>query len=107
MGSTTSGANPHSMDGKMVTKKPDMYANIHAKQERIKNGSGEKMRKAGKPGAPGGDAFKQSEKTESKTKKAPAKKTPAKKAAAKKAPAKKSAAKKAQAKKAAAKKTSA
>ena len=91
----------------MATKKPGLYANIHAKQERIKNGSGEKMRKAGKPGAPGGDAFKQSEKTENKTKKAPAKKAPAKKAAAKKAPAKKAPAKKSAAKKASAKKVAA
>lgn len=40
-----------------------LYANIHAKQERIKNGSGEKMRKVGSEGAPTKDAFKQSAKT--------------------------------------------
>ena len=68
----------------MATKKPGLYANIHAKQERIKNGSGEKMRKPGKPGAPNADAFKQSEKTASKANKAPAKKSPVKKTAAKK-----------------------
>jgi hypothetical protein len=35
----------------MATKK-GLYANIHAKQERIKAGSGEKMRKVGEKGAP-------------------------------------------------------
>jgi hypothetical protein len=43
--------------------KPGLYANILAKQERIKNGSGEKMRKPGTEGAPTADAFKQSAKT--------------------------------------------
>jgi hypothetical protein len=42
---------------------PGLYANILAKQERIKNGSGEKMRKPGTEGAPTADAFKQSAKT--------------------------------------------
>jgi hypothetical protein len=40
-----------------------LYANIHAKQERIKAGSGEKMRKVGTAGAPTAKAFKQSAKT--------------------------------------------
>ena len=40
-----------------------LYANIHAKQERIAHGSGEKMRKPGSPGAPTADAFKQAAKT--------------------------------------------
>ena len=40
-----------------------LYANIHAKQERIKHGSGEKMRKPGSPSAPTAEAFKQSAKT--------------------------------------------
>jgi hypothetical protein len=43
--------------------KPGLYANIHAKQERIKHGSGEKMRKPGSKGAPTADAFKESAKT--------------------------------------------
>ena len=43
--------------------KSGLYANLHAKQERIKNGSGEKMRKVGAKGAPTADAFKQSAKT--------------------------------------------
>ena len=32
--------------------KPGLYANIHAKQERIDNGSGETMRNVGDKGAP-------------------------------------------------------
>lgn len=51
---------------KRAAKKADgggLYANIHAKQERIKHGSGEKMRKPGSKGAPTSDAFVQSAKT--------------------------------------------
>ena len=40
-----------------------LYANIHAKRERIAEGSGEKMRKVGSAGAPTAQAFKQSAKT--------------------------------------------
>ena len=40
-----------------------LYANIHAKRERIKAGSGEKMRKPGAKGAPTAAAFKQAAKT--------------------------------------------
>ncbi len=43
--------------------KPGLYANIHAKRERIKAGSGEKMRKPGAKGAPTAKAFKESAKT--------------------------------------------
>jgi hypothetical protein len=43
--------------------KPGLYANIHAKRLRIKNGSGEKMRKAGSSGAPTGAQFKKAAKT--------------------------------------------
>jgi hypothetical protein len=43
--------------------KPGLYANIHAKRERIKKGSGEKMRKPGTKGAPTAKAFKQAAKT--------------------------------------------
>lgn len=43
--------------------KQGLYANIHAKRERIKAGSGEKMRKPGTKGAPTNKAFKQSAKT--------------------------------------------
>jgi hypothetical protein len=43
--------------------KNGLYANIHAKRERIAKGSGEKMRKVGSEGAPTAEAFKQSAKT--------------------------------------------
>ena len=45
-----------------------LYANIHAKQERIKNGSGEKMKKPGTKGAPTKDDFTKSAKTAKKAK---------------------------------------
>jgi hypothetical protein len=48
--------------------KPGLYANIHAKQERIKHGSGEKMRKPGSAGAPTAEAFRESAKTVKKAK---------------------------------------
>ena len=65
-------------------KKPGLYANIHAKQERIAHGSAEKMRKPGSAGAPSEASFKAAKKTE----KAPGKtsgKTTGKKAPAKRA----------------------
>jgi len=43
--------------------KPGLYANIHKKRERIAEGSGEKMRKPGSPGAPTDAAFKKAAKT--------------------------------------------
>ena len=46
--------------------KNGLYANIHAKRERIKAGSGEKMRKPGVKGAPTAKAFKESAKTRKK-----------------------------------------
>jgi hypothetical protein len=45
-----------------------LYAAIHAKRERIKAGSGEKMRKPGTKGAPTAAAFKASAKTAKKAK---------------------------------------
>ena len=45
-----------------------LYANIHAKRERIKAGSGEKMRKPSAKGAPTASAFKASAKTAKKRK---------------------------------------
>ncbi|MEO5843234.1 MAG: hypothetical protein ABIQ33_00170 [Caldimonas sp.] len=54
-----------------TAKKPGLYANIHAKQERIAEGSGEKMRRAGSAGAPSATSFKAAAKT---TKAAKAKK---------------------------------
>ena len=44
-------------------KEGGLYANIHAKQQRIAEGSGEKMRKPGSAGAPTAKAFKESAKT--------------------------------------------
>jgi hypothetical protein len=43
--------------------KQGLYANIHAKQERIKAGSKEKMRKPGSKGAPSAADFKAAAKT--------------------------------------------
>jgi hypothetical protein len=48
--------------------KPGLYANIHAKRERIKEGSKEKLRKPGTKGAPTAKDFKQSAKTAKKGK---------------------------------------
>ena len=46
--------------------KQGLYANINAKQERIKAGSKEKMRKVGSKGAPTEAAFKAAAKTQRK-----------------------------------------
>jgi hypothetical protein len=43
--------------------KNGLYANIHAKRERIAAGSGEKMKKAGAKGAPSAQDFKDAAKT--------------------------------------------
>lgn len=43
--------------------KPGLWANIAAKRERIKAGSGERMRKPGTKGAPTAKAFRESAKT--------------------------------------------
>ena len=43
--------------------KPGLYANVNAKQERIKAGSGEKMNKVGSKAAPSAKDFKQAAKT--------------------------------------------
>ena len=49
--------------GKSSKKKPGLYANIHAKQERIAHGSGETMKKAGEEGRPTSGDFKKAAKT--------------------------------------------
>jgi hypothetical protein len=49
--------------------KAGLYANINAKQERIKAGSKEKMRKPGTKGAPSAADFKAAAKTAKKPKK--------------------------------------
>ena len=46
-----------------MATKPGLYSNIAAKRERIKAGSGEKMRKPGTTGAPTAKAFRESAKT--------------------------------------------
>jgi hypothetical protein len=46
----------------MATKK-GLYANIHAKRQRIAAGSGEKMREAGAKGAPSAEDFRKSART--------------------------------------------
>ena len=51
-----------------MATKPGLYANINAKQDRIKNGSGEEMRKVGSKGAPSAQDFKESAKTAKKKK---------------------------------------
>jgi hypothetical protein len=53
--------------GKQIMK-PGLYANIHAKRKRIKEGSKEKMRKPGSKGAPTAKQFKQAAKTAKKKK---------------------------------------
>ena len=58
-------ANPYSqsrLESKVKTK-PGLYANIHAKQARIKAGSGEKMNKVGSKAAPSAADFKLAAKT--------------------------------------------
>ncbi len=52
---------------KKPAKKRGLYANIKAKRDRIKAGSGEKMRKPGAKGAPTAKAFKKAEKTAKKS----------------------------------------
>ena len=51
-----------------MSKKKGLWANIHAKRERIKRGSGERMRKPGTKGAPTAKQFKEAAKTAKKTK---------------------------------------
>jgi hypothetical protein len=51
------------MEVLIMHKKPGLYANINAKQERIKAGSGEKMNKPGSKAAPSAKDFKDSAKT--------------------------------------------
>jgi hypothetical protein len=47
----------------VTARKNGLYANIHAKQERIAHGSGEHMREPGTDGAPSEEDFRKSEKT--------------------------------------------
>jgi hypothetical protein len=50
----------------IIRKAKGLYANIHAKRQRIAEGSGEKMRKPGQKGAPSAKDFKDSAKTRKK-----------------------------------------
>jgi hypothetical protein len=43
--------------------KAGLYANIHKKRERIRKGSGEKMRTPGAKGAPKASAFRKAKRT--------------------------------------------
>jgi signal recognition particle GTPase len=52
-----------SMTDRIRSLKKGLYANIHAKRRRIANGSGEKMRQPGDPGAPSAKDFANSKKT--------------------------------------------
>ena len=58
----------HYVNGNANMAKRGLYANIHAKRMRIKQGSGEKMRKPGSPGAPTAANFKRAAKTAKKPK---------------------------------------
>ena len=62
--------NPYSQSRLVDTMatKPGLYANIHAKQARIKAGSGEKMNKVGSKAAPSAADFKLAAKTAKKPK---------------------------------------
>ena len=51
----------------MTAKKPGLYANIHAKQQRIAKGSDEHMNKSGSKEAPSDKDFNKAAKTEKKT----------------------------------------
>ena len=52
-----------------MATKPGLYANIHAKQERIAAGSNERMARKGEAGRPSTAAFKAAAKTAKKPKK--------------------------------------
>jgi hypothetical protein len=58
------------MEVLIMATKPGLYANINAKRERIKAGSGEKMNKPGSKAAPSAKDFKESAKTAKPAKKA-------------------------------------
>lgn len=49
------------LDSDLLEGKRGLWDNIHAKRERIKNGSGERMRKPGEKGAPTAAALKQAQ----------------------------------------------
>ena len=65
LGKKDGAARPDASGPEVAGKKEGggLYANIHAKRERIADGSKERMRKAGSKGAPTEDAFKKSART--------------------------------------------
>jgi hypothetical protein len=62
------GYGPLHDEGRQVMPGKGLYANLAAKRRRIKEGSGEKMRKPGGKGAPTAKAFRDSAKTAKKAK---------------------------------------
>jgi len=54
--------NPNVYQRRFTEEEQGLWANIHAKRERIKNGSGERMRKPGSKGAPTASALRKSAK---------------------------------------------
>ena len=54
--------NPNVYQRRFTEEEQGLWANIHAKRERIKNGSGERMRKPGSKGAPTATALRKSAK---------------------------------------------
>jgi hypothetical protein len=61
--SNNPGGIPEGSDELDEAERPGLWANIHAKRERIKHGSGERMRKPGSKGAPSAQDFKDAAKT--------------------------------------------
>lgn len=55
---TYHGADKDLREGELNEKGPGLWANIHAKRQRIKSGSGERMRKPGEKGAPTADQIR-------------------------------------------------
>jgi len=47
----------------MMPNKQGLWDNIHAKRKRIENGSGERMRNPGEPGAPSAEDLRRSQST--------------------------------------------
>lgn len=52
------GYSEESVDLVLFGEKKGLWANIHAKRERIKRGSGERMRRPGEKGAPSAEDLK-------------------------------------------------
>ena len=59
-----SGGFARELDEDLIMEKRGLWDNIHAKRERIKRGSGERMRKPGEKGAPSAEALRRSQNEE-------------------------------------------